>query len=401
MSGAALRVLVVTTSYPAGPDDTAGTFVQTGARALAELGMQVTVLHPARRASAPTEDEPGIRRVTLPRSKGRSPLLDRGGMPEALERSPIRAGLAAGRLALRLRREATRLAGSHDAIVSHWLLPSGWAGAAAARRAAVRHVAVLHSADVHLLQRLPGRGALVAKIAASTDHFAAVSESVRVRFLEALPAALRRRIEARTSVRANPIPQDAYRAARGVEGPAGRPVVLYLGRLEPVKGVDLLMQALRAGDPWDVVVAGEGSLRRSLEEQSRVAGLPVSFLGNVTGDAKWDLLGRASVVVAPSRALRSGRTEGLPVCIQESLACGTPVVAASVGGIPEVVRPGITGRLVPPEDPVALRQAIERVVLTHEPGRARACREAAEAFRADDWAEWMSRLLTSTAEAAL
>jgi glycosyltransferase involved in cell wall biosynthesis len=159
------------------------------------------------------------------------------------------------------------------------------------------------------------------------------------------------------------------------------PRVVYLGRLNPVKGADVLVDALpavvHAVPEVRCVIAGPAAqpveiafaerLRRRVEE----LGLEdVASMPGPTPDP-FPLLATASVVVVPSRS------EGSPNVVFEAMAAGAPVVAAAVGGIPEIVIDGVTGSLVPAEDPERLAAAV--VACLRDPGpaaeRARRARE--------------------------
>lgn len=78
------------------------------------------------------------------------------------------------------------------------------------------------------------------------------------------------------------------------------------------------------------------------------------------------LLGQADVVALPSIQTKSGTMEGIPVALMEPLACEVPVISTRISGIPELVEDGVTGLLVPPKDPMALADALER--LASDPG---------------------------------
>lgn len=135
-----------------------------------------------------------------------------------------------------------------------------------------------------------------------------------------------------------------------------RPLWVVAARLEEQKGHDVLLDALaevRArGLAFTAALAGDGTRRAALETRAAELGLGdhVRFLGQL--EEVGPLLLAADAVVLPSR------WEGLPLTLLEALARGRPVVASAVGGVPEVVEDGVSGRLVPPGDPAALADAL-------------------------------------------
>jgi glycosyltransferase involved in cell wall biosynthesis len=129
---------------------------------------------------------------------------------------------------------------------------------------------------------------------------------------------------------------------------------LYAGRLSPEKGIRTLLQAVD-GTGIPLAVAGDGPLRESLEEftAQRRLGDQVTFHGYQTGEALRELYRNAAFVVVPSEVY-----ENAPMTVLESFAAGVPVLGAQIGGIPEMVLPGCTGRLFPSRDVEALRSGL-------------------------------------------
>lgn len=131
----------------------------------------------------------------------------------------------------------------------------------------------------------------------------------------------------------------------------------FAGNIRPVKGVDVLLDAvgsMSASRPFVLLLAGEirdPSIEARLRDDKRLKGR-VLALGYRT-DA-WAILGRCDAVVMPSV-----EREGLPRAVVEGMAQGVPAVVTDVGGLPELVRDGVEGRVVPPRDPSALRAAME------------------------------------------
>jgi len=138
--------------------------------------------------------------------------------------------------------------------------------------------------------------------------------------------------------------------------PEAAPIILVPARLHAQKRhVDPLAAATRMAPRLPgllILCAGDGALRRPLEALTASAGLEdtVRFLGH--RDDMPRLLAAADLVVLPSRI------EGLPLALLEAQAAGRAVVATAVGGVPEIIEDGQTGRLVPPGQPAALAEAV-------------------------------------------
>jgi glycosyltransferase involved in cell wall biosynthesis len=158
-------------------------------------------------------------------------------------------------------------------------------------------------------------------------------------------------------------------------------VILFVGRLVPQKGVDVLLRAfavvLRKCPGLRLVIAGDGDHRLYLERLSRHLGLPphVEFPGWQTGPALVHLYQTAEMVVVPSLY------EPFGLVALEAMACGRPTVASRTGGLAEVIAHGRTGYLVPPGDYLSLAQRMVQLLL--EPAQAVAIGQAAhqEAMR--------------------
>jgi len=151
--------------------------------------------------------------------------------------------------------------------------------------------------------------------------------------------------------------------------PPGGPVVGYIGRLEEYKGVEDLLRAFVtvAGRfrSSTLDIAGEGSQGEAFRRLAEDLGIAprVRFLGRLSGRAKFDWYAGIHVLAVPSRGF-----ENLPLVAMEAQAQGRPVVGTDVGGIPEIVQNGRTGRVVPLGDPPALATALDETL--RNPDRA-------------------------------
>lgn len=156
----------------------------------------------------------------------------------------------------------------------------------------------------------------------------------------------------------------------------------WVGRVSAEKGPDVLVAALaRLASPWRAAVLGDGPERHELAARAAALGLSprLTWHGIVPNAAR--------LYTAFDVLVLSSRTEGTPITLLEAMAAGVPVVATSVGGIPDVVTPA-EALLVPPEDAGALANAIAAV--RQDPAaatvRARAARaRLAEAFAVEPW----------------
>jgi glycosyltransferase involved in cell wall biosynthesis len=229
----------------------------------------------------------------------------------------------------------------------------------------------------------------------------AISEAVRRRALALLGVAPERVVTVRNGVDVDRFRTPARdRAAVRAEFaiPEGAPLLLAVGALGRCKGQDLLIDALaRTGSAPFALVVGEGGARARLEEHAASLGLAarIRFAGG--RDDVRELLHAADLFVHPAR------WEGFGRVVAEAMAAGRPLIATRVGGIPEIVADGATGRLVEPERPDRLAHAIDELLADRELARtfgAAAQRFAARELDAAVTARGVARLLFEAGDAA-
>jgi glycosyltransferase involved in cell wall biosynthesis len=144
------------------------------------------------------------------------------------------------------------------------------------------------------------------------------------------------------------------------------PMVVYVGRLVEKKGLADLIDACALlagrGKTLECGIVGAGELETELRERIARLGVgsTVRLLGPRPQAEVIRLIREASAVAAPCVIGEDGNRDGLPTVILEAMALGTPCVSTDVTGIPEVVRHGETGLIVPQHDPAALADALER-----------------------------------------
>lgn len=161
-------------------------------------------------------------------------------------------------------------------------------------------------------------------------------------------------------------PEDKAMTRKRWNIPENAPVIGAVGRLEMVKGHDVLLEAMiNLPDNVICVIVGAGSQMVPLQEKAKLLGIDhqVMFLGNVPDTSS--IYSAFDVLVQPSRA------EGLPLTILEAQSCGVPVVATDVGSVRDAVCPDI-GQVVSVEEPDAMAFAVLDMLRNREQSSPRA-----------------------------
>lgn len=188
--------------------------------------------------------------------------------------------------------------------------------------------------------------------------------------------------------------------ARYAQAPAvadGVMKMLFVGRLAPVKGLRVLLEAFEAARATRpdirLTIIGDGDDRHWVEETARRIG-GIEVLGYKSQSEVAEALVQADVLVLPSFA------EGVPVALMEAMVSGRPVIATRVGGVAELVEDGVSGRLVAPGNARALADAMTDMAASAEArtkmgqaGRAKVCAE----FDIDQEAAWLKTLFEGKA----
>jgi glycosyltransferase involved in cell wall biosynthesis len=296
-----VKVVVLATSYPRSETDTAGRFIADAVERVRAAGTDVEVVSPA-----------SFRHFGIAYGHG---VLGN------LRRDPWRAALVPPFLAA-FARAARRAAHDADLVHAHWL-PAGVVAMATRKPFVVQ----LWGTDVELARRVPRLARLVLAraeaVVCPSSALAADATRLGAGAVEVVPSGVD--LPAEIGEEADP------------------PRILYAGRLSREKGV---LELVEAGRGMKLVVAGDGPLRDRI---------PVAR-GFVPRAELARLYAEAAVVACPSHR------EGFGVACLEAMAHGRPVVAGAVGGLLDLVVPGVTGILVEPQNVPALRAALERLL---------------------------------------
>lgn len=392
------RLLILTSSYPRSDEDETCGYVREFARSLS-TDFRVTVLAPP----DPRGQEARPADFSLQRS--RSPLparLDPVLASEDLNRlahASLGVKLCAAPALIAFALSAFRLARHADVICAHWMAPSGLIGALISRSLGKPLIVVEHSGALHLLRDSRAGGLVARFIVSVSERIVTVSDDLKRKLVGLCPEAA-----AKTDVipmgvsRKNEIlgaslnggNQGAWSGEgncgdRGRGGENGLLRVLFIGRLTPVKGLRVLLQAIQELRGAELQVAGDGEDRPTVEGGCSPK-VRVRFLGTVGAAEKRRLLEDCDVLVVPSVVLPEGRTEGMPVACLEGMAAGKPIIASRVGGLAEIIVDGYNGLLVDPGDAQMLAGRLEMLAADQEL-RARLGANARQTAAHFDWSE--------------
>jgi len=319
-SGLAMRILVVANLYPNPANPAFGTFVAARVAALRRAGATVDVI-----------------------------AIRGGGVHQQIGRKYL--SLASRVLCLAAWRALSRR--RYRVVEAHIAYPTGWVALPAAYLHRAKLVLYAHGADVI---EIPNRSRMHRRLAASLFKRADLIVA-NSRFLAA-------EIESRFS----DLPRSVVVLSPGydpqlfhAEGAQSRQGVLFVGRLVPEKGLDVLLHALarlhRTPRPR-LTILGDGPERARMETLAAELAIDAVFRGSVPHPVVAEEMRRALVVVVPSNY----RQEALGLAAVEGLASGAVVVGSAVGGLPEVLEGIERGILVAPNDPDALAGALDRAL---------------------------------------
>lgn len=255
-----------------------------------------------------------------------------------------------------------RYRGQVDVVLASWAYPDGFAGVVLARLLGVPAVVKLHGSDINHNAKLPGPRRQLAWALPRAARVVAVSRALADEVV-ALGVA-----RDRIAIVMNGVDGELFRpgdraAARAALGlPATAPLALYVGNLKEAKGVlDLAaaFERLAARRPdVHLVVVGGGEARAALETSAARLGGRLHVVG------PRPLAEVPTYMAACDALVLASWAEGTPNVVLEALAAGRRVVATAVGGVPDLLADPALGELVPPRQPEALADALERVLTT-------------------------------------
>ena len=403
-----MRILTVTSSYPKYRGDTTAPFIASITEALAARGHELTVVLPAR-ADLDLEPVAGVRFCPFRYAPIRG--LSVFGYAEALRadvavkhRTYLAAPLALFAGARRLLAESGR--DHYDVLHAHWVVPNGAMAWPASRARGLPLVVSLHGSDVFLSEKKRPFRSVAKLVFQRASAATACSQDLATRALalgaRETPEVIPYGVDA-AEFRPEPSAGQTLRRTLGIDDEAI--VTFAVGRLVRKKGFEYLIDAAAQLTSTDqkcaVVIAGRGDLGSELERRAADLNINIHFVGNVERAALPGYFAMADIVAVPSVRDGAGNVDGLPNVLLEAMASGRAIVASDVAGIPQAIRDGRDGLLVPEKDSEALAAAIASLAQSKtrraELG-ASARRRAVETFSWNLVGERFESVLRSVAE---
>lgn len=247
-----------------------------------------------------------------------------------------------------------------DILWSHWIIPSGIFGALLKKITNKKHLLTVHSCGgLYLLSYLPLKRRIISFIVKNSDLITLVSPYLQDKLLELLPPVLWKNAKRKFHIISLGVNQNQNisrnkRSLRRKHNISTKYMILFIGRLDRIKGISYLIKSMRWIEDTSLIIAGEGELKKKLMKLADNFRDRVRFVGLIKGEVKSDYFSMCDAVIVPSITLTSGRTEGAPVVILEAFAYGKPVLASNVGGICELVDDGHNGFLFEERNPIAI-----------------------------------------------
>ncbi|TNC80743.1 MAG: glycosyltransferase family 4 protein [Oleiphilus sp.] len=355
------RMLVLTTTYPLGPDDPQPRFVEYLSKGLSKDN-KVWVLAPSikGRPQSCHSDFPIVKRYRYFFACGET-LCGGDGVLENLKNNRLRLLLLPFFMVAQFM-AAVRLVRKHniDVIHAHWIIPQGLIAVLLSllSRRRLKVLVTAHGADLFALQ-----GTVLARlkrfVMQKADSVTVVSEAMKQRCISCHGID-----STRISVAPMGVDLNTTFVPKGVKN---KRRLVFVGRLAEKKGIDTLLKAVSILQPkqeFVVDIIGGGSkldYYKSQADRYRVLDR-VLFHGAIENASIGSFLQHASIAVFPFRVTTDGDQEGLGLTMVEAMGCECIVIASDLPAVRDVVKDGVTGFLVEAESAELLAEQIDRVL---------------------------------------
>lgn len=342
-------MVVVTSTFPARPDDGTPSFVLDLAEGLSRQ-FDVTVVAPRMRSGSASWQ--GIRVIRFPYFFRRYESLAEGAIMPNLRESPLLwLQVPTFMISMTVALALVILRSKSSVIHAHWIIPAGLSARLVSLLLRRPYLLTVHGADAYTLNGRLIR-ALKSWVLSGASLVMPVSADIRSR-LASMTAIHDEKLSEPIPMgtTSQPVPANQQRSGK---------TFLFVGRVADKKGLPVAIQALSMVDDAHLRVIGDGP---GLLEAQRLAGRleleeRVQFLGRRGRTDVLREMSSAFGLLMPSLVSSDGDSEGTPVVLAESLATGTPIIASSVPGIAENIVDGVNGLLALPGEPQSLAECM-------------------------------------------
>lgn len=342
-------MLITASTFPRWKGDTEPRFVLDFAKAVSKK-YKVTVLTPWTEGSSESEILEGIKVIRyhyFPFKKWET-LCYPGAILARIRQKKVRI-LLVPFFVLSLVVNIIRYQKDCDIVVANWLIPQGIIQSFFKKP----YLLICHGSDVMAMNKGIIR-TLKQNALRKASAIATVSNE------------LKRQIKQNFSVsNVTVLPMGVYAAdfyMRQSKMPCeGCKTVLFVGRLEKIKGVKYLIDAMKEINA-KLIIVGDGSLRKELEKQAFNQERKIMFYGAVNHSQLPDIYASADVFVAPSITLENGSTEGFGLVLIEAMAAGIPVIGTRTGGIQDIIQDGKNGYLVEEKNSQEIAERVNQLL---------------------------------------
>ncbi len=366
-----MKILVLTTTFPRGINDSTPPFVYDLSKRLQEIGLEIFILAPHHEGAKKCEIIDGMKIYRFPYfypAKYQRLVYD-GGILSNLKRSHL-AKIQLPLLFLSELYYSLKIIRKEkiDLIHSHWIIPSGIIGAICKNIFKIKHITTAHAGDVFTIKNLKYINKIGSFVLRNSDKITANSIYTKDAILS-IENTIKNNVEiipmgVNTSI-FNPKRMNK-KSLKKIFG--AKYLIFSVGRLVEKKGIKYLIMAMKyitkEFSDTKLIIGGAGPEKENLERLTNDIALndKVIFTGYIKNSELPIYYASSDVFVLPSIVTRDGDTEGLGIVLLEAIASGTPVIGSNVGGIIDIIEDNKTGFLTEPENPEDIANKIIKIL---------------------------------------
>ena len=255
-----------------------------------------------------------------------------------------------------------------DILHGHWAFPGGYIASVVSKFFGKKCIVTIHGSDIPLLNKFKLLKKIVINNLNKSSLIIANSDYAKNELIKmGIKSELIDKIRVPPDFVEHQNDRTILNEFKSKFTDSSSKVILFVGRLVEVKGVEYLIKAIPEMKISNIhlIIVGDGPLKDDLEQLTSSLDLDekITFFGKANSQDLGLLHGISDVLVCPSIIYSPGSTEGLPMVIPEAMESGIPVIGSGVGGIVDVVKNEVNGLLVKEKEPKSIATALERILL--------------------------------------